>query len=107
MYQKRYREEHPEANSGNPAKRRSMLKKRYGITDSDYQTMLESQGGRCAICGSLDPRGRGWFCVDHNHATGEVRGLLCAPCNAALGVLERPQAWLDAAESYLERWDPK
>lgn len=68
--------------------RRSWLKTRYGITPEDYLAMLVAQGGCCAICRTATPgRGAKHFSVDHDHATGEVRGLLCFKCNAALGLL--------------------
>lgn len=63
------------------------LKTRFGLDPEDYEEMLEKQDGRCAICGSL-PDGQ-HLSVDHNHETGDVRGLLCQPCNLALGHLER------------------
>lgn len=60
----------------------SHLKKTYGITYEDYETLLAAQGGACAICkGGTSKR---HFAVDHNHKTGAVRGLLCARCNSGL-----------------------
>jgi hypothetical protein len=73
----------------------SKLKRLYGITQNDYYRMLEAQGGCCAICGSRNPKARKYrkaaevvFCVDHCHATGRVRGLLCTACNRAVGLIE-------------------
>jgi len=68
----------------------------YGLTPEMYSEMLDSQGGKCAICLSEVPNktrpGR-LFCVDHDHATGKVRGLLCCACNSWLGVIkDDPQA---------------
>lgn len=64
-----------------------MLMKKYGITWNEYQDRLSSQGGGCAICGDTGGMSHmiSPLVVDHNHETGEVRGLLCAPCNAGLG----------------------
>ena len=60
----------------------SHLKEKYGINIEDYDTILESQGGVCAICkGGTSKR---HFAVDHNHKSGNVRGLLCARCNSGL-----------------------
>lgn len=60
----------------------SHLKKSYGITIEDYDKILEAQGGTCAICdGGTTKR---HFAVDHNHKTGQIRGLLCARCNMGL-----------------------
>ncbi len=65
-----------------------LLQRRFGITASDFDILLERQGGGCALCGTRQPLGRwGRFAVDHCHETGRVRGLLCNRCNAALGVL--------------------
>jgi len=64
------------------SKHNTHLKKAYGITIENYDSILESQGGRCAICkGGTSKR---HFAVDHNHRNGNVRGLLCARCNTGL-----------------------
>lgn len=79
------------------------LKKNYGISLEQYQTMLDAQGGVCGICGQ--PRGkRRRLSVDHNHKTGEVRGLLCDRCNPALERLETVLNWATRAEEYLRRF---
>lgn len=67
--------------------RRSRLKRLFGLTPDQYDAMLASQAGRCAACGSTDngdPR-FDTFSIDHDHETGAVRGLLCSPCNRAMG----------------------
>lgn len=61
--------------------RASSLKTRYGISLEQYRAQLAYQCGMCAICGTHDGR----LVVDHCHATGRNRGLLCAACNLALG----------------------
>ena len=58
------------------------LKGTYGITIEDYYRMLASQGGSCAICNG--GTSKNYFQCDHSHASGEVRGLLCANCNKRL-----------------------
>jgi len=65
-------------------------KKEYNITLQDYDDMYESQEGKCKICGSTDAKTpkNGRFCVDHDHSTGEVRGLLCSSCNRGIGLLQ-------------------
>jgi hypothetical protein len=56
------------------------LKRRYGITSADFDQILAAQGGVCAVCRTAKAEH-----VDHDHATGQVRGLLCFNCNQALG----------------------
>lgn len=62
------------------------LKRNYGITPEEYYRIWEAQGKICACCGSSTPQGRGW-CVDHDHETRKVRGILCAKCNLGIGQL--------------------
>lgn len=74
----------------NPAKskaaaRRTKLKQKYGITEADYDRLVQLQFGVCAICGTAPSKGRR-LVVDHCHVTSRVRGLLCANCNIALGM---------------------
>lgn len=76
-----------------------------GVTAEDYQRMMADQDGRCAICGTDKPAGRGKrLHVDHCHAGGQVRGLLCVNCNNGLGNFVDDPARLLAAISYLEKW---
>jgi hypothetical protein len=66
--------------------RTSRLRQKYGIDEEDYQARLVQQDYACAICRSRDPKTRyGVFSIDHDHSTGAIRGLLCTPCNRALG----------------------
>ena len=58
------------------------------MTLEDYERMFDAQGGVCAICGKPRPEERTLH-VDHDHETGEIRGLLCFSCNNALGRLPR------------------
>lgn len=78
----------------------------YGITEEEYQDMLEAQEHTCAICGTDKPGGRHKkFHIDHNHKTGKVRGLLCWPCNAGLGQFKDSYDNLHSALLYLEHFD--
>lgn len=84
------------------AYRRSQLKK-YGLTPELYQLRLADQGGRCAICQiAACPSGRR-FSVDHDHATGRVRGLLCLKCNQGVGQFDDAPERLRRAAEYLEK----
>jgi len=72
------------------------LKRRYGIGADDFDRMVSEQGGRCAICGRPGPEH-----VDHDHATGAVRGILCFSCNGGLGQFKDDLDALSAAATYL------
>lgn len=84
----------------------SYLKRTYGITGDDYHVMYSNQSGRCAICEgegfTLDPKHKLRLVVDHCHATGKVRGLLCHNCNRALGLLKDDTKRFKTAIAYLE-----
>lgn len=75
-----------------------MLKKK-GITVSDYDRMFVEQHGVCAICEQPELTRR--LSVDHNHATGKVRGLLCHRCNVAIGLFKENVDVLSSAIGYL------
>ena len=81
-------------------KRRYNLRIQYGLTVEQYDAMLETQGGVCAICGDL-PSGKALH-VDHNHKDGAIRGLLCNRCNRCLGLFKDDPAVIKAALDYLE-----
>jgi len=73
-----------------------------GIDEDTYQAMLEAQDRRCAICRSDSPGTNRSFCLDHDHLTGAVRGLLCTKCNAILDMCKDSREVLLAAIRYLE-----
>lgn len=86
------------------------IRSRHGITLDQYEELLASQGGRCAICGTTEPGGRGTrFAIDHDHAccpdTGScgkcVRALLCSGCNTGLGQFGDDVDRMLAAVAYL------
>ncbi len=69
-------------------KRNYSLKSKYGISLQEYNELLHRQDGKCAICyTSIPGRGRKNLLVDHNHKTGQIRGLLCHNCNNGIGFL--------------------
>ena len=81
---KRYRLTHPNYRASRVAIERLY---RYKLTDTDYTALIERQNNLCAICeGPWTKRGP---CIDHDHKTGKVRGLLCDDCNKALGFYEK------------------
>jgi hypothetical protein len=78
--------------------RRGQLKRLYGISPADYDALLAKQDGVCAICGKPSEE---TLCVDHCHATGTIRGLLCRKCNIALGCNEDDPATIITSLAYL------
>jgi hypothetical protein len=82
-----------------------MIKRVYDFTQEDYQALLAWQGGRCYICRQV-PRVRR-LAVDHDHRTGEVRGLLCANddwgCNVSLRRLLNSEAMAKRAYDYVAK----
>jgi protein-arginine kinase activator protein McsA len=70
------------------------LRRKYGLTKSEYAAMVESQGGLCWICQKQPPT----LCVDHCHKTKRIRSLLCHSCNLAVGNIKED---MSAAERLL------
>jgi hypothetical protein len=79
--------------------RKQSLKKSFGISVEEYDSMFKSQGGVCKICNSLNGKRR--LNVDHCHSTGKIRGLLCGNCNLGLGNFKDSPMVLAAAMAYL------
>jgi hypothetical protein len=79
------------------------LKWEYGLSSEEYQLLYDRQDGRCGICSSYFDV----LCVDHDHATGAVRGLLCRRCNSALGGFSDDSTRLRQALAYLEKYPCK
>jgi hypothetical protein len=80
------------------------LKAKYDMTLEDYERMFLRQAGVCAICERPGRRrgGAGPLEVDHDHRTGDVRGLLCGSCNVAIGLLRDAHGVVDRAARYLK-----
>jgi hypothetical protein len=74
----------------------------YGISVSEYESMLEQQGGGCYICGKK-PEDKRALDIDHDHKTGKVRGLLCSNHNRGIGLLNDDISFLARAIQYLAR----
>ena len=88
--------------SSKPSKHREQkLKKRYGLTEEQYNTILAEQEGKCGICKRYRR-----LSVDHDHKTGKNRGLLCSNCNSGLGLFEENQNVLTSAKQYLQKHKP-
>ncbi len=95
----RYREEHRADQWA------SQVKLRYGVSPEDYDQMLVEQDGCCAICGRHQTKFKERLCIDHNHETGIVRGLLCRRCNLLLGHAHDSVTILQLAIDYLKRME--
>ncbi len=74
------------------------LKQRFGVSSAEVQALIDSQGGLCALCG-VRPATQ----VDHDHATGRVRAILCLHCNAGLGAFGDDPEVIARAIGYLEK----
>ena len=96
-------------NSRSPKKRLEQhLKYKYSLTVNQLNAALNSQKGGCAICEEVLPdllvynnRKRG-YAIDHNHETGEFRGILCLNCNSMLGMARDNPSILEKASVYLQ-----
>jgi hypothetical protein len=101
-----YRREYNKRPERKAAMRELHLKRTFGMTQAEYDAMLERQGGVCAICFRPPPDGISLH-VDHEHATGRIRGLTCFPCNNALGLLQEDPARFARLAGYLDEHDPE
>lgn len=88
------------------ASRSWRLRSYYGITVSVFEAMMADQGGDCAVCGEELTAGHGTN-VDHDHETGQVRGLLCHGCNRAEGLLKGSPLRAEKLAAYLRKHAPK
>jgi hypothetical protein len=81
--------------------------KKYGVTVEWYEAKRQAQNGACMICGAVPPpdgiKSAARLHVDHDHATGANRDLLCNRCNQGLGYFQDDPALLRAAADYIER----
>jgi hypothetical protein len=97
-----WRERHPDR--ARESSRRTNYRTKFGMEYEDLVALLASQGGVCAICRTpIDDLGRGIGkgAVDHCHASGKVRGVLCAQCNCAIGLFRDDPVRLRSAIEYL------
>lgn len=86
----------------NPKHYRNLrLKQKFGIEPEDYDLMYIDQDGRCEICGIHQSELPKKLAVDHDHSTGQVRGLLCQKCNSAIGLLKEDPILVTRVLTYL------
>ena len=93
-YNKKWKKDNPNWQKNNK------LQKKYNISFEDMNNLLDEQNNKCKICGrefnGIES------CVDHNHKTGKVRGMLCHACNMGIGYLKEDKNILKNAIKYLE-----
>lgn len=80
-------------------KRDAQLRRDYGISLAEYQKLFKQQNGECAICSKKSDK---TLHVDHNHETGQIRGLLCFRCNYGLGYFKDSLSQFKRIVKYLE-----
>ena len=93
-----YKRKYRQTDKSKISYRNSYLKRTFGITLDEYNVLFYQQNGKCAICKNESKR---TLCVDHNHETGEIRGLLCEGCNRGIGFLKESTEILQNAIKYL------
>ena len=91
-----YKKEHYETSGRN-----SQYIRKYNITLQQYDDMLAKQDGHCAICDAVHNADGTRLCVDHDHKTGKIRGILCTACNTLLGYVNDDISILAKAIDYL------
>ena len=82
--------------------RKYNLRSYHGIEVSEYEARFDVQGRKCAVCGRTADPAKPHMPVDHDHKTEIIRGIICSPCNRAIGYMEDDPARLRAAAEYLE-----
>ena len=98
---RQWQNENPEKFRESEVRRKGWRGAKYGLKKGDYERLWAAQDGRCALCeATLAPEHTH---IDHCHRTGAVRGLLCRPCNAGLGMFHDSPDELRRAIAYLER----
>jgi hypothetical protein len=89
---------------GSREPRKSWINTKYGPLAFDaVADLARAQDGYCAICGRHQSEFQRGLCIDHDHATGKIRGLLCFSCNGGLGQFADSIERLEVAIAYLKR----
>lgn len=103
-YQHAYHQSYRQLDAVQQKTRKRHLRESYKLTPEAFNALWERQCGKCLVCAiEMLPRGRhgASVAIDHNHVTGEVRGLLCRKCNHGLGHFNDDPETLDRAAQYL------
>ena len=93
--------ESSKTDKGKARSRRKWIKSEYGMSEDQYAESFNRQGGACAVC-RLPNRSTNRMHIDHDHATGKFRGLLCSQCNTMLGLFGDSPDRLRSAASYAD-----
>ena len=109
IWREKYKNDHPERKQiihKNYKKQRERwirdgLRKNFGMTYDEYKNLLETQGGKCAICSKTPKENKKMLGVDHDHKTNKVRGILCSTCNQGIGLFHDNIEHLANAIKYL------
>lgn len=94
----RWRERHPERHR-NTVRKSSAIQK--GLDPEEVLGYFENHNGLCDICGGPPDRGHKNLCIEHDHETGDFRGLVCSTCNSGLGMFKDNLDLLEKAIKYL------
>jgi len=92
-----YKRERERKHYNAPQRRKWNLSSRYGLTEGDFDKLLLDQGNKCKLCGCELVK----YHIDHDHATGGVRGILCHQCNIRIGGWDDAE-WRSKAMEYLK-----
>lgn len=102
----RYNETRQAWKERNPEKVRWIQRKlKFGVTQESWELQFELQDERCAICRNDHPGLNKDWATDHCHETGRLRGILCHPCNKALGFMKDQPHYLRAAADYIDAFN--
>lgn len=101
--QKRARKNWSNSDKGKVSRFCTYLKHKFNMTVQQYEVLLKRQNNKCAICKNNLPYRTQGTCIDHNHQTGKVRGILCRNCNLGLGFFQDDLDLFVSAMSYLQR----
>jgi hypothetical protein len=102
LCQHHYDKIRPNRNNKEASRKRSLMWS-HGLTVDGYDALLKAQNHSCAVCKERCKSGRR-LAVDHNHRSGEIRGLLCARCNTALGLMEENPERITRLLDYAAKW---
>jgi len=100
VYNKKYAEQNPELMKAKD--RKNSLKRFWNMTPEQFEALKEKQGGTCALCNKTESNPHKNLCIDHDHTTGKIRGLLCDNHNRAMGLFKDSIEDMEKAIQYLK-----